>query len=144
MIVCHPHAQVPQMHLNHETLIQSFQTSETGSQSWIYIGSHNATQSAWGNVSYSRATGDLQLSMNNWELGLVACLADAQGESESQPQGLEIPIPFQFPPPKYGSGDVPWVCLFNLKFIKDSLSTAIRNKYTMLKFGLCKLQLSIK
>jgi hypothetical protein len=73
----------------------------------MYTGSHNSTAAAWGVCSKSRQKQD-QLSISNWELGIVFPV-ELQQETD---EGVFVPVPFQFPPPVYSLTDEPWMRSF--------------------------------
>ncbi|CAK5283628.1 unnamed protein product [Mycena citricolor] len=65
---------------------------------WVYLGSHNFTSAAWGNLS---GTSNLPvLNINNFELGVVIPMQTQQE--------LEEISAWERPPRKYGPGDLPW------------------------------------
>ncbi|KAK7007425.1 tyrosyl-DNA phosphodiesterase-domain-containing protein [Favolaschia claudopus] len=70
-----------------------------GPAGWMYVGSHNFTQPAWGNLSGTRDRP--VLNVNNFELGVVVPLATMQDVNMSSA--------WERPPQRYGKGDVPWV-----------------------------------
>lgn len=80
---------------------------------WTYMGSHNLTQAAWGNISQPKAGGDPQCTIGNWELGLILPLRkkdlnESQRKKESHQLAANV-ITWQRPVEKYRSGDIPWV-----------------------------------
>ncbi|KAL0952280.1 hypothetical protein HGRIS_006570 [Hohenbuehelia grisea] len=66
---------------------------------WLYVGSHNFTPSAWGNMSGSAFTP--VLNIKNYELGIVFPIKDAAH--------LDKLTCWRRPPRKYGSQDLPWM-----------------------------------
>jgi tyrosyl-DNA phosphodiesterase-1 len=79
---------------------------------WAYMGSHNLTQAAWGNLSQAKAGGETQCTIGNWELGIVVPirqkdLDESQQKGESQCMGANI-VTWQRPVEKYRAGDIPW------------------------------------
>ncbi|KAJ7614988.1 tyrosyl-DNA phosphodiesterase-domain-containing protein [Roridomyces roridus] len=66
---------------------------------WIYVGSHNFTPSAWGNISGSGFNPVLNIS--NYELGVVLRL-----ETPADADGV---VAWERPARKYARGDVPWM-----------------------------------
>ncbi|KII83975.1 hypothetical protein PLICRDRAFT_180003 [Plicaturopsis crispa FD-325 SS-3] len=66
---------------------------------WAYIGSHNFTPSAWGNLSGSAF--NPVLNVTNYELGVVFPLVD-----EAHVQKIAC---FERPPRKYSASDRPWI-----------------------------------
>ncbi|KAJ7065456.1 tyrosyl-DNA phosphodiesterase-domain-containing protein [Mycena amicta] len=65
---------------------------------WMYVGSHNFTQHAWGNLTGNEDSP--VLNVNNYELGVVLPL--------QTPPELDKMSAWERPPRKYGSDDVPW------------------------------------
>jgi tyrosyl-DNA phosphodiesterase-1 len=72
---------------------------EEPGDSWIYIGSHNCTLSAWGSITKSK-----DIYMRNWELGIIFGVSDIISDEE-------VTIPFVFPPKTYLPDQEPWVNL---------------------------------
>ncbi|KAJ3269086.1 hypothetical protein HK104_005185 [Borealophlyctis nickersoniae] len=70
---------------------------------WFYCGSHNSTQSAWGNVTKPRGK-DWTIRMTNWELGVVVPVYESGTDGVPPP----VPVPFKVPLTKYRKDDVPW------------------------------------
>ncbi|KAJ7691949.1 tyrosyl-DNA phosphodiesterase-domain-containing protein [Mycena rosella] len=66
---------------------------------WMYVGSHNFTSPAWGNLSGSAAAP--VLNVNNFELGVVVPL-----KTEKE---LDNASAWKRPPRKYAAKDLPWV-----------------------------------
>ncbi|KAK7031725.1 tyrosyl-DNA phosphodiesterase-domain-containing protein [Favolaschia claudopus] len=71
----------------------------SGPAGWMYVGSHNFTLAAWGNLSGTRDKP--QLTVNNFELGVVVPLTTVQD--------VDMASAWERPPQKYGKGDVPWM-----------------------------------
>ncbi|KAI8879910.1 phospholipase D/nuclease [Backusella circina FSU 941] len=69
-----------------------------GIQGWIYCGSHNATQSAWGKMTVTRGNAEPKMNISNWELGVVFPLY----------KNTSIPAPYLRPPPKYSVNQSAW------------------------------------
>ncbi|KAJ3343525.1 hypothetical protein HDU93_008184 [Gonapodya sp. JEL0774] len=65
---------------------------------FVYYGSHNCSQSAWGTVVKSKASGQREVRVNNYELGVVVPLYD----DEEPPY-----IPYKRPASEY-KGNEPW------------------------------------
>ncbi|KAF8215108.1 tyrosyl-DNA phosphodiesterase I [Mycena galopus ATCC 62051] len=81
-------------------------TSEpAGVAGWMYLGSHNFTGSAWGNLSGSAHAP--VLNVKNYELGVVVPLMT--------PEDLNRESAWERPPQKYAAGDLPWVRAFILE-----------------------------
>jgi tyrosyl-DNA phosphodiesterase 1 len=68
---------------------------DASKEGYIYLGSHNHTQAAWGKYQIRNPI----LSISNWELGLVIPVKLAS-------RGFKIP--FQIPPIPYSASDLPW------------------------------------
>jgi len=66
---------------------------------WVYVGSHNFTPSAWGNLSGSSFNPILNIA--NYELGILFPL-----KSEADANGIAC---FDRPARKYSASDVPWM-----------------------------------
>ncbi|KAJ7155888.1 tyrosyl-DNA phosphodiesterase-domain-containing protein [Mycena filopes] len=65
---------------------------------WMYLGSHNFTAAAWGNLSGSADAP--VLNVNNYELGVVLPLMSAQDVNSASA--------WERPPKRYAPADVPW------------------------------------
>ncbi|KAJ2559825.1 hypothetical protein EV175_000139 [Coemansia sp. RSA 1933] len=82
----------------------------SGSQGWMYLGSHNFTRGAWGSYQARRESG---YYFNNYEFGVV--LPDIQyiekgpdGRTAVVWNGVEIPVPFDpYPWCRYSEMDMP-------------------------------------
>lgn len=79
---------------------------------WVYMGSHNLTQAAWGNISLSKSDG-VQMTCSNWELGIVLPvrsqdLQNTQRHSSSLASNI---ITWKRPVDRYRPKDLPWVCI---------------------------------
>ncbi|KAJ7498156.1 tyrosyl-DNA phosphodiesterase-domain-containing protein [Mycena galericulata] len=71
---------------------------------WMYVGSHNFTAAAWGNLTGS--TSSPVLNVNNFELGVVIRLET--GEDVKKASAWERP------PRKYAVADLPWIMRENI------------------------------
>ncbi|KAI8923936.1 tyrosyl-DNA phosphodiesterase I [Entophlyctis helioformis] len=73
---------------------------------WMYVGSHNATSSAWGasfDTDTPFATATPKFSINNWELGVVLPM---RGVQQGTPvRGPSLLVPFVYPGKPYGRDD---------------------------------------
>ncbi|KAJ7663951.1 tyrosyl-DNA phosphodiesterase-domain-containing protein [Mycena polygramma] len=69
-----------------------------GAAGWMYVGSHNFTSAAWGNLSGSGHAP--LLNVNNYELGVVVPLMTLED--------LNTASAWERPPKKYTAEDVPW------------------------------------
>ncbi|KAF9217741.1 hypothetical protein BGZ59_000070 [Podila verticillata] len=115
----------------------TLQSSDKTPAGWVYVGSANFTESAWGGISQKggrkkaapvtsssvptpAATLGLQVTMRNWELGVVY-LIESEQEVESlqnkrsardRGEGINffgpLPVPFKRPVRQYTSRDKPW------------------------------------
>ncbi|KAJ7236427.1 tyrosyl-DNA phosphodiesterase-domain-containing protein, partial [Mycena haematopus] len=77
----------------------------TSAAGWMYIGSHNFTSPAWGNLSGSADAP--VLNVNNYELGIIVPLMT--------PEDLNTASAWERPPLKYAASDSPWVCAFSIE-----------------------------
>ena len=95
------------------------QNSPSDSKAWVYIGSANCTESAWGKLVKDRKENKPKLNCRNWECGVVVPLrrvtASRRDGSTAKPseqgglgpfEGL-IPVPMTYPGEEYG-GKIPW------------------------------------
>ncbi|SAM04854.1 hypothetical protein [Absidia glauca] len=64
----------------------------------MYCGSHNATTSAWGKLTLSKATKLPKMNISNWELGVVLPITEES----------DFPTPYQRPAPRYRPGQEAW------------------------------------
>ena len=85
-----------------KVIIFSNHDNEINDNTIIYIGSHNISPSAWGNLTKDKK----KLKMMNYELGIIF---KPMPNSKSMKENIMRTIPFQFPPPKYTSKDIPWI-----------------------------------
>ncbi|CED82726.1 Tyrosyl-DNA phosphodiesterase [Phaffia rhodozyma] len=70
---------------------------------WMYMGSHNFTQSAWGNLSMKKDVGP-SMSLMNYELGIVFPLPLEKAEETASALAT-----WKRPPRKYLPSDIPWI-----------------------------------
>ncbi|WVR06341.1 hypothetical protein IAU60_003372 [Kwoniella sp. DSM 27419] len=68
---------------------------------WVYVGSHNFSPSAWGNVDVKKSPPTLNIK--NYEIGIVFPLE----RSHARAAAGRI-APYKRPAKKYSAGDVPW------------------------------------
>ncbi|WRT67770.1 uncharacterized protein IL334_004743 [Kwoniella shivajii] len=73
--------------------------SEVGG--WIYVGSHNFSPSAWGNVDVKK--NPPTLNIKNYEIGIVFPLDRGNAKAIA-----DKVAPYKRPAMKYTAGDVPW------------------------------------
>lgn len=92
-------------------------------RSWVYVGSANLSESAWGKLIYAKGNRELKLSIRNWECGVVFPITeigvDRMQRSDEDLQKVSItedtlsdlasvvPIPIQLPGQRYGTNS-PW------------------------------------
>lgn len=81
---------------------------------WVYVGSANATESAWGSQSVLKSGKESVLRINNWECGVVVPVPreKLQGLAEGEVPAMSVfegtvEVPFQFPGEKY-TDKQPW------------------------------------
>ncbi|KAL8696665.1 MAG: hypothetical protein Q9201_007546 [Fulgogasparrea decipioides] len=92
-----------------------------GSKAWVYVGSANCSESAWGRLVKDKGSKGVKLNCRNWECGVVVPLrrAWAMGMCEVSrsdgggKEGLEmfrgvLPIPMEYPGEVYGGDRKPW------------------------------------
>ncbi|KAG0217284.1 hypothetical protein BGX31_000292, partial [Mortierella sp. GBA43] len=88
---------------------------------WLYVGSANFTESAWGMMSNKTATQTddpgLYVSSRNWELGVVyvietkeemQALAEGAGGGDTESYFGPFPVPYKRPLKPYEPSDLPW------------------------------------
>uniref|UniRef100_A0A7S4JT06 PLD phosphodiesterase domain-containing protein n=1 Tax=Paramoeba aestuarina TaxID=180227 RepID=A0A7S4JT06_9EUKA len=86
-------------------------SSSLKSTGWVYIGSHNFSQAAWGKIDSKRKL----ISITNYELGILLfphppSEGGGRGEGgEGEWERLVSAMPFKVPPPPYREGEEPWV-----------------------------------
>ncbi|KAF7345485.1 hypothetical protein MVEN_01567000 [Mycena venus] len=81
-----------------DTAMSTAEKLPSGPAGWMYVGSHNFTQAAWGNLSGSADAP--VLNVNNYELGVVVPLMS--------PDDLNTMCAWERPPEKYAVGDTAW------------------------------------
>ncbi|KAG0031014.1 hypothetical protein BGZ81_001864 [Podila clonocystis] len=115
----------------------STRSSDETPTGWIYVGSANFTESAWGTITQKGGTKKatpisassmptpaaalgLQVNMRNWELGVVYMIESEQEMDSLQSkcsardrnEGINffgpLPVPFKRPVRQYTSQDKPW------------------------------------
>lgn len=86
------------------------------SRPWVYVGSANLSESAWGRLVQDKKTKQPRLNCRNWECGVVVPMPvlkageDEQGSSRTTSMDVftgHVPIPMQVPGTFYGS-KTPW------------------------------------
>ncbi|KAJ7483429.1 tyrosyl-DNA phosphodiesterase-domain-containing protein [Mycena latifolia] len=78
---------------------EAMQEKSSSAVGWMYVGSHNFTSPAWGNLSGSASAP--VLNVNNFELGVVVPLATLEDMNEASA--------WERPPRKYTKTDLPWI-----------------------------------
>ncbi|KAF1937487.1 phospholipase D/nuclease [Clathrospora elynae] len=83
---------------------------------WVYVGSANISESAWGGQKVLKSGKMGSLNIRNWECGVVMPVSDGKlehlklGEGEVPPMAVfegTAEVPYRFPGDKYG-GKQPW------------------------------------
>lgn len=100
--------------------------SNSRSSAWVYIGSANCSESAWGKLTKDRVSKAPKLNCRNWECGVVIPMRSLQRgshdgsnanivqplQSTGQQRSLRdfedlFPVPMQYPGEEYGTRR-PW------------------------------------
>ncbi|GES80151.1 putative tyrosyl-DNA phosphodiesterase [Rhizophagus clarus] len=92
---------------------------------WYYCGSHNFSESALGKITTSRETKQLQIKINNWELGVFLPIYKKKEDynpSEDHDKrdwfcDHSIPVPYVRPPPPYKSDEMPKLSINIFKLV---------------------------
>lgn len=79
-----------------EEFLEFVSLEDSQKQGYLYLGSHNHTQAAWGKWQIRNPI----LTVLNWELGIVIPI------KYSKNKGFKIP--FKLPPAEYSKSDFPW------------------------------------
>lgn len=83
---------------------------------WIYVGSANISESAWGSQKVLKSGQIGTLIMRNWECGVVVPVPDEKfeglrlGKGEVPPMSVfegTVEVPFQYPGEQFGE-KLPW------------------------------------
>ena len=84
---------------------------------WVYVGSANCSESAWGKVSRDRVSKGLKLNCRNWECGVVFPVRVGGGDGGQRENGRKlslsdtfdgvISVPMEYPGAEYGAKK-PW------------------------------------
>lgn len=86
---------------------------------WVYVGSANLSEAAWGRQSELKSGKPGKLSINNWESGVVVPVPEEAFEGmkledeEVPPMSVfegVVEVPFQYPGEVYGAKE-PWYFL---------------------------------
>ncbi|KAM0749822.1 phospholipase D/nuclease [Meredithblackwellia eburnea MCA 4105] len=76
-------------------------------EAWIYVGSHNFTKSAWGEMIWSHTGRGPGITIGNYEMG---CLIPVRGKTiEEVERKVNEMVTFKRPLEKYSSSDEPWM-----------------------------------
>ncbi|KAF7309385.1 hypothetical protein MIND_00309300 [Mycena indigotica] len=94
----HLHSSAGPSLMHTKMIIASFGGEASDAAGWMYVGSHNFTPAAWGNLSGDDTSP--VLNVNNFELGVVLPL--------QTPEELDHMSAWERPPKKYDTGDTPW------------------------------------
>lgn len=88
---------------------------------WVYVGSANLSESAWGGQKVLKSGKLGSLNIKNWECGVVMPVPEDALRGSSTSDG-EVPpmsvfervaeVPFHYPGPEYGQR-LPWHCRWN-------------------------------
>ena len=85
-------------------------TGHTGAKTsgWIYVGSANLSESAWGRLVVDKSSKQPRLNCRNWECGIVMPVP-----TDGSEEGLDIftsilPTPMVVPAKSYNDGRLPW------------------------------------
>ena len=96
--------------------------NELEKTAWVYIGSANCSESAWGRLSKDKKTGKEKLNCRNWECGVIVPVKgrargkqdEETGEGGTDPLQLfegTVPVPMEYPGDEYGEKK-PWFGAF--------------------------------
>ena len=87
-------------------------------RAWVYVGSANCSESAWGRLGKDQRTGREKLTCRNWECGVVIPVKGSArgkqdaGTGEGSMDSLDlfkgtVPVPMEYPGDEYGEKE-PW------------------------------------
>lgn len=104
--------------LSHNKLLLARGRKRDGSPlAWVYIGSANMSESAWGGQKVLKSGQMGSLNVRNWECGVVVPVPSEKlgelklGEGEIPPMSIfkgTVEVPFVYPGEQYGSKQ-PWL-----------------------------------
>ncbi|CAI2162747.1 12540_t:CDS:10 [Funneliformis geosporum] len=89
--------------------------SQENAGGWYYCGSHNFSESAWGKITTSRESKELQIRIYNWELGVFfpiyrkeqEYLPNQDFDKKDWFNEHSVPVPYIRPPPRYVRNETP-------------------------------------
>lgn len=83
--------------------------------SWVYLGSANLSESAWGRLVKDRASGQPKLNCRNWECGVLIPMPDEAAKTGWDAFDEKVPVPMIVPAEAYGKTNSkrPWFFLEN-------------------------------
>ena len=92
-------------------------------RAWVYVGSANCSESAWGRLGKDKRTGREKLNCRNWECGVVVPVKERargkqdEGTGEGSMDSLDlfngtVPMPMEYPGDEYAEKK-PWYGAFN-------------------------------
>lgn len=99
--------------LSHNKLIfargtRSKEVANNRAIAWVYIGSSNLSESAWGGLVIDRSRKELKLTCRNWECGVLMAVPDASSVDDLEKTfDSVVDIPFRHPGQAYGARK-PW------------------------------------
>ncbi|KAG9193609.1 hypothetical protein G6011_03644 [Alternaria panax] len=101
--------------LSHNKLLFARGCNKDGKPfAWVYVGSANISESAWGGQKVLKSGRMGSLNIRNWECGVIMPVPDAklQGLEQDRVPSMDvfagtIEVPFRFPADKY-DGKQPW------------------------------------
>ncbi|BFZ62366.1 hypothetical protein YB2330_003460 [Saitoella coloradoensis] len=102
--------------MHNKQIYARFKVPVGGNAGWVYVGSHNLSSSAWGDVTMDRAQKGLKLKNWNWECGVVLPVPEEEDLRDAQAgtdvlwaRQTAIPVPAQLPAMAYREGQNPWM-----------------------------------
>ncbi|KIM95009.1 hypothetical protein OIDMADRAFT_134826 [Oidiodendron maius Zn] len=117
---CQSRRRAVLMH-NKMIFVQPRDVGREGGKPWVYVGSANLSESAWGRLVKDKSTKELKLNCRNWECGvIVSGLAATSGRAFTKQSGIyqqalagvelfgeHVPVPMVVPGEEYGTRR-PW------------------------------------
>jgi Tyrosyl-DNA phosphodiesterase len=83
--VLRDHISTRQGLLSHSKII----LGHTASAAWVYVGSHNLSEAAWGKVSKDRQRNEYKMVCRNWECGVLVPVKRSANQTSSNGAGSE-------------------------------------------------------
>ena len=91
---------------------------DNNGRAWVYIGSANCSESAWGRLGKDKKTGREKLNCRNWECGVIIPVKRqirVKQDGGTREGGVElrelfkglVPVPIEYPGEDYGD-QAPW------------------------------------